>query len=218
MSDAAMHVRTFVVGPLQENCYLLADGGSGDAVLVDPGAEGDRLLDAVEAAGLRLTAVWLTHAHFDHVGGLAAIRRRSAAPISLHPADRPLYDRAVQSAAAYGLSGEPPPPPDHELAEGDRVAVGALAFDVLHAPGHAPGHVCFVGHGVAFVGDCLFAGSVGRTDLPLSDPGALHETLQRLAALPPETAVYSGHGPATTIARELRSNPFLSGAARVRQG
>lgn len=218
MSDAPVRVTTFVVGPLQENCYLVADEASGEAVLIDPGAEGDRLLDAVEAAGLRLRAVWLTHAHFDHVGGLAAIRRRSPAPIHLHPADRPLYERAGASAAVYGLSVEPPPNPDRELAEGDRLSVGSLTFDVLHVPGHAPGHVCLVGQGVAFVGDCLFAGSVGRTDLPLADPRQLGASLQRIAALPASTVVYSGHGPATTIERELRSNPFLTGAARVRLG
>ena len=213
-----MRVTTFVCGPLQENCYLLADEQAGEAVLVDPGDDGDVLMDAVEQAGLQLTAVWLTHAHFDHVGGVAAVRRRSPALIWLHPADRPLYDRAETSGAAWGLAVEAPPPPDRELAGGDRVTVGALAFDVLHLPGHAPGHVAFVGHGAAFVGDCLFAGSIGRTDLPLADPRAMQASLERLAALPPGTAVYSGHGPATTIERELRTNPFLNGAARVRPG
>ena len=213
-----MLVTPFVCGPLQENCFLVADEGSGEAVLVDPGDDGDRLLAAVEAAGLRLVAVWLTHAHFDHVGGLAAIRRRSDAPVFLHPADRPLYDRAQASAAAWGLAVEPPPAPDRELAEGDGVTVGSLRFDVLHTPGHAPGHVSFVGHGVAFVGDVLFAGSIGRTDLPLADPRAMADSLARLAALPPETVVHCGHGPSTTIDRERRTNPFVNGAARVRAG
>lgn len=209
-----MNVSTLTVGPLQENCHLLVDGG--EAALIDPGDEAERLLAAVDAAGARLVAVWMTHAHFDHVGALAGIKRRAPdAPIHLHPADRPLYDRAVQSAAMYGLSLEAPPPPDRDLADGDELALGSRRFRVMHAPGHAPGHVVFHGEGVAFVGDCLFAGSVGRTDLPLADARALTETLHRLAELPDETRVYSGHGPATTIGEERRSNPFLNGTLRL---
>jgi glyoxylase-like metal-dependent hydrolase (beta-lactamase superfamily II) len=133
----------------------------------------------------------------------------------MHPADRPLYDRVVEQGRKYGLQIEAPPPPDVDLADGDAVTVGGLRFDVMHVPGHAPGHVAFVGHGVVFGGDCLFAGSIGRTDLPLSDPRALEQSLQRFAALPPDTVVYPGHGPATTIGEENRTNPFLTGAARV---
>ena len=213
-----MRIETLTVGPLQENCYLLVDDAAARAVVVDPGAEGDRIAAAVRATGAELQAIWLTHAHFDHVGGIEALRRHRDGPVLLHPADAPLYDRAALSAASYGLSLEQPAPADGPLAEGDRVIVGALAFDVLHLPGHAPGHVAFVGHGVALAGDCLFAGSVGRTDLPLADPRQLGRSLDRLAALPPETVVYPGHGPATTIGAELATNPFLNGSMRLVRG
>jgi glyoxylase-like metal-dependent hydrolase (beta-lactamase superfamily II) len=136
-------------------------------------------------------------------------------PVHLHPLDRPLYDRGAQQAAAYGIPFESPPPPDHEFADGDEIAVGAHRFTVLHLPGHAPGHVAFLGNGMLFSGDVLFAGSVGRTDLPLSNPAHLERSLARLASLPPETLVHAGHGPNTTVGEELQTNPFLTGVARV---
>lgn len=209
-----MKVEAFVVGPFQENCYLLADEASGQAVLIDPGDDGERLLDAVREAGCTLTAIWLTHAHLDHVGGIAAIRREVDVPIYLHPDDLPVYDFAPRAAAMYGVPFELGPRPDRTLAEGDVLEVGALAFQVWHMPGHAPGHVIFHGHGVAFGGDVLFAGSVGRTDLPLSDGVAFQRTLARMSTLPGDTVVLPGHGPETTIADELAGNPFLTGLAR----
>ncbi|HEU4628679.1 MAG TPA: MBL fold metallo-hydrolase [Gemmatimonadaceae bacterium] len=213
-----MKVATIAVGPLQENCHLVVDEATSEAALIDPGAEDERLLAAVQGSGARLAAIWLTHAHFDHVGAVGALRRATGAPIHLHPADAPLYARAADSALVYGLDVEQPPPADVALADGDVLALGALRFDVWHAPGHAPGHVVLVGHGAAFVGDCLFAGSVGRTDLPLADPRQLAATLERLATLPPETVVYPGHGPTTTIGAELASNPFLNGSIRLVRG
>lgn len=210
-----MIVTGHTVGLLQENCYLLVDEDAGRCVLVDPGAEGERLVAAVRASGAELEAVWITHAHVDHIGGVAAVKRAWDVPLFLHPADAPLWSAAGMQAAAYGLPFEALPPPDRALADGDTLRVGSLRFTVLHTPGHAPGHCVLHGHGVAFAGDLLFAGSIGRTDLPLSDPRAMSASLDRVAALPPETAIYSGHGPATTVGAELRSNPFLTGAARV---
>ena len=213
-----MRIAGHTVGPLQENCYLVVDEAAGEGVLVDPGEEGARLVGAVREAGVRLTAIWLTHAHFDHVGAVAEVRRTWPVPVHLHPADEPLYVRAARSAAAYGLPLEQPPAADVAIGEGDSLAVGSLRFDVLHLPGHAPGHVAFVGEGVAFAGDVLFAGSVGRTDLPLADPRLLAASLARLTALPGETVVYPGHGPATTIGAELETNPFLNGSLRLVRG
>ncbi|MGH9202648.1 MAG: MBL fold metallo-hydrolase, partial [Vicinamibacterales bacterium] len=154
---------------------------------------------------------WLTQAHIDHIGGVAGIKRHFDVPIYMHPLDLPIYQRASEVAEMYQLPFEQGPLPDHVLAEGDEVRVGSLAFRVMHVPGHAPGHVAFVGHGVVFGGDCLFAGSIGRTDLPLADPAAMEASLERLSALPPQTRVLPGHGPETTIARERETNPFLSG-------
>lgn len=213
-----MIVRQLTVGPLEENCYLLIDDAAQVGVLIDPGDEADRLLDTVRAAGVRLEAIWLTHAHMDHVGAVAGVHRALRVPIYLHPLDRPLYDRAAQQGAAYGLSIEQPPPPDIALAHDDVLTLGSLQFSVMHTPGHAPGLVVIHGHGVAFVGDLIFAGSIGRTDLPLSSPAAMNRSLKRVCKLPPETIVYPGHGPETTMAAELVTNPFLNGAARVRGG
>ena len=210
-----MRVSSHTVGAFQENCYLVVDEAAGKAVIVDPGAEGERLVRAVRSSGAELEAIWLTHAHVDHIGAIAAVRHEWPAPIFLHPADLPLYLRGAAQAAIYGLPFDDPPPADRELADGAVLTVGTLQFSVLHTPGHAPGHCVFVGGGVMLAGDLLFAGSIGRTDLPLADPRRMSESLARVAALEPALAVYPGHGPATTIGRELETNPFLNGVARV---
>ncbi len=211
---STLTLRQLTVGPLQENCWLLADTASGKAVLVDPGDEPLALLAAVDATGCTLEAIWLTHAHFDHVGGVAGIVALRPVPIWVHPADAVFYANAASNAARWGVVIDNPPPADHELGEGDRVQLGEFAFDVWHLPGHAPGHVAFIGHGLCFSGDVLFAGSIGRTDLPLCDPTAMHQSLMRMATLSAETRVLPGHGVSTTIGRELASNAFLRGAAQ----
>jgi hydroxyacylglutathione hydrolase len=210
-----MIVTPTTVGMFQENAYLAVDEATGKAVYVDPGAEGDRLLEVLRRSGATLEAIWLTHAHVDHVGGIAAIRRVHDVPVFLHPLDQPVYESAEAVARMYGIPFEVPPPADAPLTEGQVVRVGTAAFEVMHVPGHAPGHVLFVGDGLIFGGDLLFAGSIGRTDLPLSDPVAMQESLARAAGLPETSVVHPGHGPSTTIDRELRSNPFLAGMARV---
>ena len=204
-----MIIRSLAVGPVQENTWLVIDDETHEAILVDPGEEGERLLQAVDAEGATLKGIWLTHAHFDHIGAVAHIQRERPVPVWLHPLDRPLYDNATHTASRFGLSVEQPDAPDHELAEGDVMTLGAHSFSVIHVPGHSPGHVGFLGEGVLFGGDTLFAGSVGRTDLPFANPAHFQQTLERLALLPAETKVLPGHGPATTIARERASNPYL---------
>jgi glyoxylase-like metal-dependent hydrolase (beta-lactamase superfamily II) len=203
------------VGAFQENSYVVVDTATQRAVLVDPGAEPEQIIEMVRASGATLDAIWLTHAHIDHIGAIARVKSVWDVPIYMHPADKPLYDRGAIQAATYGLPFEQPPDPDHDLAEGDILHVGSLHFDVLHVPGHAPGHVAFVGGGQMLGGDLLFAGSIGRTDLPLSDPERMMESLERIAGLPDETAVYPGHGPGTSIGRERATNPFLTGVVRV---
>jgi hydroxyacylglutathione hydrolase len=207
-------VRT--VGPFQENCYLVVDDATNHAVLVDPGDEGPELVRMVRDAGAELQAIWLTHAHIDHIGGIAEVRRTFDVPVHLHPLDLPYYSQlSARAAQMYGVPFEQPDGPHRELADGDVLTCGGLRFTVMHVPGHAPGLVSFNGEGVALSGDLLFAGSIGRTDLPLCDPFAMDGSLERFATLPGETIVYPGHGGRTTIAEEQRSNPFLAGRARA---
>lgn len=211
-----MKIDSRTVGPFQANCYLVVDESTGSAILVDPGADGAELVEMVRESGAQLDGIWLTHGHIDHIGGVAEVLRRYPVPVWLHPMDRPLYDSlSARMAEVYGLPFEQPPAPDRELRDGDVLTCGELRFTVMHVPGHSPGLVSFNGEGVALCGDLLFAGSIGRTDLPLSDPGAMNDSLSRIAALPEETVVHPGHGAATTIGEELLSNPFLSGRARA---
>jgi glyoxylase-like metal-dependent hydrolase (beta-lactamase superfamily II) len=210
-----MKVQTFTVGAFQENCYLLADDRTNRGVIVDPGSEGDLLVEAIDDSGVTLEAIWITHAHVDHVGAIASIKRRWDVPIYLHPLDRRLYEAASRQAEVYGVPFEEPPPPDHEFVDGQALNLGGIELTVMHAPGHSPGHVVIHGDGIALVGDCLFAGSIGRTDLPFSNPPHLAASLEKISALPPETVVYPGHGMDTTIGEERLSNPFLNGSARI---
>lgn len=210
-----MYVKTITVGAFQENSYLVVDDRSNRAVIVDPGSEGERLVEAIDRSGATLEAIWITHAHVDHVGAIAFVKRKWDVPIYLHPLDRRLYEAAGLQAQVYGLPFEEPPAPDREFADGQQIEVGDVEMTVLHAPGHAPGHVVIHGNGIALVGDCLFAGSIGRTDLPFSNPPQLAASLEKISALAPETVVYPGHGMETTIGQERLSNPFLNGTARI---
>lgn len=203
-------------GRFMENCYLVADEGRGECAVIDPGEDTALIGRALEDLGMRPVAIWLTHAHIDHVVGVPELKRITGAPVYLHPDDRPLYDRVVQQAAAFGMRASPLPPPDRAFVHGDQVRVGDVAFAVRHTPGHSPGSVSLVGSDAVFVGDVLFQGSIGRCDLPGGDMDTLLQSIRReLLSLPDDTIVYSGHGPETSIGRERASNPFLTGAYRL---
>ncbi len=210
-----MIVSARCVGPFEENTYLVIDEGTRHAVLVDPGAEPDVLLHWLEDEAVHLQAIWCTHGHLDHIGGIAGVTRVHDVPIHLHPLDRLVYEYAPRAAAGYGIPFEVPPPPTHALAEGDILTLGAQRFLAWHVPGHAPGHVIFIGDECILGGDLLFAGSIGRVDLPASDPAAMQQSLDRLTTLPGHLTVWPGHGDPTTLAVERATNPFLRGTARL---
>lgn len=203
-------------GQFLQNCLLVADPASNEAAMVDPGEEADRFLAALNDRGWTLRAVWLTHAHIDHVLGVRAVKAATGAPIYLHPLDRPLYDAVAEQARWFGIRAEPAPPPDVELMAGDTLTIGEASFRVRHTPGHSPGSVSLVGHGAIIGGDVLFQGSIGRTDLPGGDYDTLLQSIHReFLSLSDDTIVYTGHGPHTTVGAERRTNPFLTGASRL---
>jgi glyoxylase-like metal-dependent hydrolase (beta-lactamase superfamily II) len=203
-------------GQFVENCWLVADRSTREAVMIDPGEEATMFLAELAARRWTLGAIWLTHAHIDHVLGVGAVQRATGAPIHLHPLDRPLYDSLPAQGSWFGLRVASAPPPDVELAEGQVVRVGRFAFDVRLTPGHSPGSVSFVGEGRVFGGDVLFNGSIGRSDLPGGDYATLMASIQRVfLPLPDSTVIHSGHGPDTSIGVERLTNPFLTGAHRI---
>jgi hydroxyacylglutathione hydrolase len=200
-------------GQLAQNCYLVADRRSREAVIIDPGEESAMFLAELDTRAWALRAVWLTHAHIDHIVGVGAVQGATGAPIHLHPLDRPIYDALPQFGGWIGLQLAPPPPPNVELLAGVKLPVGGFEFEVRFTPGHSPGSVSFVGDGMVFSGDVLFNGSIGRTDLPGGDFATLMSSIQtQLLSLPDSTVVYSGHGPDTTVGIERLTNPFLTGA------
>ncbi len=210
--EARLEVRVFPGPGFGENAYLAWRRGQDRAVAVDPGAGAAAVADGLEAEGLTLDAVLLTHAHLVHIVGVAELVGRVAAPVYLHPDARPWYDRVAEQAAMFGMRITAPPPPDRELRHGQELELGGVRIEVRDSPGHAPGHVVLYvpEAGVAFVGDVVFQGSIGRTDLPGGDFQQLMRSIrEQVLTLPDETVLYPGHGPETSVAHERASNPFL---------
>jgi glyoxylase-like metal-dependent hydrolase (beta-lactamase superfamily II) len=209
MSDG-LSIHQFSVGPLQVNCFLVACLKTLDAMVVDPGDEGSRILALAEREGVTISKVVNTHCHFDHIGANRTVVDATGASLMLHAADLPLLQHARRHAEVYGLTVQPSPEPDRLLEHGDTFTVGDHTFRVFHVPGHSPGSICLLGDGHLFVGDVLFAGSIGRTDLPGGDFNLLvNGARKHLFSLPDATVVHPGHGPDTTIGRERRYNPFV---------
>ena len=212
-----MDIQRIVTGAYQENAYLVFDG-AGKAAAVDPGADAPRILAALRDAGAELAAVLLSHGHLDHIAALPALLAAAPAPVHVAAADADWCFTERNRLEPYAPVLSPPANLAEDLSEGAEVRAGGLVFRVLATPGHSPGSVCFLLGStpgipsVLFAGDTLFAGSIGRTDFEGGDDAAMAASLRRLASLPPETRVLPGHGPATTIARELRVNPYLLSA------
>ena len=202
----------FEVGPLQTNCYIVGDEASKEAAVVDPGGDARLILGALKEHGLRCTAIVITHAHFDHVGATAELKRETGAPVIIHAAEKDLLPMQSRMARLFGMQVKDPPPADRTVVEGDIIKVGAIEMKVLHTPGHSPGGICLVieSEKKVIVGDTLFADSIGRTDFP---GGSLDELLDgvrtKIFTLGDDFEVYPGHGPATTVGRERKHNPFF---------
>jgi len=212
-----VRIEVFPMGVFQVNSYLLLCEETGKTVVVDPGEEAAVLLRRLDELGSVPEAILNTHGHVDHVAGNGLVRERHPVPILMHPGDRFLVDAFEEHAAMFGLDWPKPPPPDGELEPGRPFEFGRCRLDVLHTPGHSPGHVTLVHGRDALSGDVLFAGSIGRTDLPGGSLATLLRTIDDvLVPLGDDTAVHPGHGPSTTIGEERRSNPFLR--ADLREG
>jgi len=213
-APAEISVACLTLGPALTNAYLVADDSAGTAVAIDPAWDGAELAAEADRRGWRVTDIWITHAHFDHFGGAAELSDHSAAPlpVALHPEDYPLW-KALGGAPWFGFPDfDPGPEPTIELAHGMVLRIGRSQIEVRHAPGHTPGHVLFVSRDppLAFCGDVIFAGGVGRVDLPGGDgPTLLRSIEQQVLSLPDETTLYPGHGGTTTVGRERATNPFL---------
>ncbi|MBI4200148.1 MAG: MBL fold metallo-hydrolase [Chloroflexi bacterium] len=205
-----MVLRKVVVAPFVENTYIVGARSTGDGMVVDPGGEPERVLEAVADLGLTVKLIVNTHGHGDHTSAVAALKEATGATYALHQADVPLLKEGASWASRVVPSYKPPPEPDRLLADGDILEVGALRFQVLETPGHTPGGICLYGHGLVFTGDTLFQGSIGRFDRPGGNGRQLLLSIfSRLLTLAPGTIVLPGHGEQSTIGREKLTNPFL---------
>ena len=209
-----MILEMLTVGPFQENCYIIGDEESGVGAIVDPGDEAARIAMAVEKTGLEIGSIILTHAHVDHVGAVVALVDEYSCPVLMHAGAEPMLKELPTQAIMMGMRFGRVPTVDRYVEDDEVLEVGDLGLRSLYTPGHAPGHLAFYveDEGLVLSGDALFAGSIGRVDLPGGSMEVLMRSIEeRLLTLPDETVVYSGHGPRTTIGNERTSNPFLQG-------
>jgi glyoxylase-like metal-dependent hydrolase (beta-lactamase superfamily II) len=197
------------LGPLQTNCFIIGCEDTKEAAVIDPGDEGDKILMTLAKKALTVKMIINTHGHFDHVGANRRLKEVTGAALVIHREDTSMLNQSSASASAWGIRAEDSPAPDKEVEEGDRLDFGKISLSVIHTPGHTRGGISIYGHGSVFVGDTLFAGSIGRTDFPGGDFDTLIRSIQqKLFVLPDDTKVYPGHMGLTTIGAEKRNNPF----------
>lgn len=209
-----MRVERFQVGPLENNLYLLTTPGGRDAIVIDPSIESEDVLRQIEARGLRIQRILLTHAHIDHILMVKPFHDRTEAPVWLNADDRFLYDRGKDQAEQMGMAWPGTTPIAHWITDGEEVGIPGIPVRAIRTPGHSPGSVTFATEEGLIAGDVLFRGSVGRTDLPGGDWATLVRSIRELVfAYPPETTVYPGHGPVTTVGHEMKTNPFVGQSA-----
>ncbi len=209
-----MILKSITVGPFQENCYVVGDEATGVGALIDPGDEAARISLQVEQTKLQISSIILTHAHIDHVGAVVTLVEEYGCPVWIHREAEPMLKQLPTQAMMMGMKFGKVPAVDGYIQDGEVVEVGGLRLESLYTPGHAPGHLAFYvrDEGLVISGDALFAGSVGRVDLPGGSMEVLmHSIEEKLLPLPDDTLVYPGHGPETTIGREREMNPFLQG-------
>jgi len=200
-------LRNLVVGPFGSNCYIVGSESDKVGIIVDPGADANDILKEVKELGLDIRYIVLTHGHMDHIGAVKGVKEATGAEVAVH-ADDARFLRRLSLSTLYNRSF--PASPDRLLGDGDSIDAGDLHFTVLHTPGHSPGGICLLGHGILFSGDTLFNHGIGRTDFPgCSHSQLINNIRTRLMTLPDDTLVYPGHGPETTIGTERRGNPFL---------
>ncbi|OGW40171.1 MAG: MBL fold metallo-hydrolase [Nitrospirae bacterium GWD2_57_9] len=206
-----MLLMRLVVGPLQVNCFIIADEKTKEAIVIDPGDDGQDILRVIREKGLKVKYVVNTHGHFDHVGANKAVKEATGAELLIHEGDAPVMASASLQSSAFGMAPVSSPPADRYIKHGDVISAGEVSLKVLHTPGHSPGGICLLEQGLVFTGDALFAGSIGRSDLPGGDLMTLLRSIKtNLMSLPDDTKVFSGHGPASTIGDERQENPFLN--------
>lgn len=204
-----MIIKELVVGPLMANCFIFGCEKTGQAVVIDPGGDADKILLSLAKNKLTVKYIINTHGHFDHVGANGRLKEATGAEILIHPLDAAMLGSLSSNAAIFGISVENSPPCDRTIQEGETISFGELSLKVIHTPGHTPGGISLCGDGIVFVGDTLFAGSIGRTDFPGGDFDTLIWSIrQKLFVMDDNVRVFSGHGPETTIGMERRYNPF----------
>jgi glyoxylase-like metal-dependent hydrolase (beta-lactamase superfamily II) len=202
-------INQLTVGPIMANCFILGCEETREAAVIDPGDDADRILLALAKDRLTVKLIINTHGHFDHVGANGRMKDATGADILIHRLDAPMLASLANAAAAWGMSAQNSPPPDRTIDDGDTVKFGSITLSVLHTPGHTPGGISLFTDRSVFVGDTLFAGSIGRTDFPGGDYATLIASIRnKLFTLPDEVTVYAGHMGTTSVGREKRTNPF----------